>query len=136
MYTTHHRFKTHPTYQNNYRIFACNKYFFKMLFYFYLNLEKIHFFLMQIIHICFKQRHDPKVIEWVIVVLRQHSNFSAIPWWKQVTFQWDDDKIRFVLHQHAELDFSNAVSLKQQSTGRHVADTLFWFQPTSLCFYF
>jgi len=34
-------------------------------------------------------------------------------------FQWDDDEIRFVLDQHAELDFY-ASSLKQQSAGRHV----------------
>jgi hypothetical protein len=34
--------------------------------------------------------------------------------------QWDDDEVRFVLDQHAELDFYSASSLKQQSTGRHV----------------
>jgi hypothetical protein len=32
-----------------------------------------------------------------------------------------DDEIRFVLDQHAELDFNSASSLKQQSAGRHVA---------------
>ena len=36
-------------------------------------------------------------------------------------YQWEDDKIRFVLHKHAELDLYNASSLKQQSGGRHVA---------------
>ena len=36
-------------------------------------------------------------------------------------FQWDDDDVRFVLDQHAELDFYSASSLIQQSTGRHVA---------------
>jgi hypothetical protein len=36
-------------------------------------------------------------------------------------FQWDDDEVRFVLDQHAELDFYSASSLKQQSMGRHVA---------------
>ena len=36
-------------------------------------------------------------------------------------FQWDDDEVRFVLDQHAEIDFYSASSLKQQSTGRHVA---------------
>ena len=35
-------------------------------------------------------------------------------------FQWNDDDIRFVLDQHAELDFYSASSLKQQSAGRHV----------------
>ena len=36
-------------------------------------------------------------------------------------FQWDDDEVRFVLDQHAELDFYSASSLKQPSMGRHVA---------------
>ena len=36
-------------------------------------------------------------------------------------FQWDDDEVRFVLDQHAELDFYSASSLTQQSAGRHVA---------------
>ena len=35
--------------------------------------------------------------------------------------QWDVDEVHFVLDQHAELDFYNASSLKQQSAGRHVA---------------
>ena len=37
-------------------------------------------------------------------------------------FQWDDDdEVRFVLDQPAELDLYSASSLKQQSTNRHVA---------------
>jgi hypothetical protein len=36
-------------------------------------------------------------------------------------FQWDDDEVRFVLNQHAELDLYSAISLKQQSACRHVA---------------
>ena len=40
---------------------------------------------------------------------------------EQVNFQWDDDEVRFVLDQHAELDFYNAMSLKQQSAVRHMA---------------
>jgi hypothetical protein len=47
--------------------------------------------------------------------------FSAISWRKQVNFQWDDDEVRFVLDQHAELDFFSASSSKQQSAGRHDA---------------
>jgi hypothetical protein len=35
-------------------------------------------------------------------------DFSAISWREQVNFQWDDGEIRFVLDQHAELDFYNA----------------------------
>jgi hypothetical protein len=42
-------------------------------------------------------------------------------WLEQVNFQWDDDEVRFVLDQHAELDFYSASSLNQQSAGRHVA---------------
>jgi hypothetical protein len=61
--------------------------------------------------------------EWVIVALRQFSNFSAISWREQVNLQWDDndDEIHFVLDQHAELDFHSASSLKQQSVGKHAA---------------
>ena len=57
----------------------------------------------------------------MIVVLRQFSNFSSISWREQVNFQRDDDEVRFVLDQYAELDFYSTSSLKQQSTGRHVA---------------
>jgi hypothetical protein len=60
----------------------------------------------------------------VIVVKRQFSNFTAIAmsWREQVNFQWDDDdEVRFVLDQHAELDFYSTSSMKQQSAGRHVA---------------
>jgi hypothetical protein len=46
--------------------------------------------------------------EWVSVVYRQPSNFSAISWREQVNFQWDDNDVRFVLDQHAELDFFSA----------------------------
>ena len=53
-------------------------------------------------------------------------------WWKsnslslslgenKLIFQWDDDEDRFVLDQHAELNFYSASSLKQQSAGRQVA---------------
>jgi hypothetical protein len=50
-------------------------------------------------------------------------NFSAINlfWPEQVNFQLDDDEVRFVLDQHAELDFYSVSSLKQQSSDRHVA---------------
>ena len=34
---------------------------------------------------------------------------------------WDDDEVRSVLDQHAELNFYTASSLKQQSVGKHVA---------------
>jgi hypothetical protein len=44
-------------------------------------------------------------------------------------FQWDDDEVRFLLDQHAELDFYSNSSLKQQSgvdMSLH-SDTLFRF---------
>jgi len=49
------------------------------------------------------------------------SNFSAILYWEQVTFQWDDDEVHVVLDQHAYLDFYSASSTDQQSIGRLVA---------------
>jgi hypothetical protein len=57
--------------------------------------------------------------EWLL--LCQLSNFAVISCWEQVNIKWDDDKVRFVLDQHAELDFYSARSLKQQSTDRHGA---------------
>ena len=42
-------------------------------------------------------------------------------WFYQVYVQWDDDKVCFVLEQHAKLDFYGTSSLKQQSADRHVA---------------
>jgi hypothetical protein len=41
------------------------------------------------------------VREWLLF----YAYFSAISWWKQVNFQWDDDEARLVLDQHALLDF-------------------------------
>jgi len=42
-------------------------------------------------------------------------------WREQVSFQWADDEVRFVLDQHAELDYYSASLLKQQFGGRNVA---------------
>ena len=73
---------------------------------------------------CFSVFRDPELelmSERVIVAQRQFANLSAISWRKQDKFQWDDDEVRFVLDQHAGLDFCSASSLKQQSAGRHVA---------------
>ena len=58
------------------------------------------------------------------------SNRSRIHWFSAIScmaktsyFQWNDDDVRFVLDQHAELDYHSPSSLKQhvQSVGRHVA---------------
>jgi hypothetical protein len=54
-------------------------------------------------------------------ICKMFSTLSAISWREQVKFQWDDDVVRFVLDQYAELDFYSANSLKQQFAGRHVA---------------
>jgi hypothetical protein len=47
------------------------------------------------------------IIEWVsdCCLTPTQQFFSAISWWEQVNFQWDDDEVCFVLDQHAELDF-------------------------------
>jgi hypothetical protein len=42
------------------------------------------------------------VSEWLLFNV---NNFSAISWLEQVTFQWYDDEVSFVLDQHAELNF-------------------------------
>ena len=54
--------------------------------------------------------------DWLLLYVN-----SAMLQLEQVNFQWDDDEVRFVLDQHAGLDFHSASSLKQQSTGRYVA---------------
>ena len=42
--------------------------------------------------------------EWLLLTPNQQF-FSYVSWQEQVNFQWDDDEVRFVLDQHAELDF-------------------------------
>jgi hypothetical protein len=37
----------------------------------------------------------------VIVLYRQNEQFSAKSSQTQVIFQWDDDDVRFIQHQHA-----------------------------------
>jgi hypothetical protein len=59
-------------------------------------------------------RHVPCTLNWKSKFYSQYCR-------EQVNFQWDDDEVCFVLDQHAELDFYGASSLKQQSSGRHVA---------------
>ena len=53
----------------------------------------------------------------------------------KLIFNEDDDEVRLVQDQHAELDFDSASSLKQQSTGRHIAPRTHYSdsEPTSLC---
>jgi hypothetical protein len=61
------------------------------------------------------------MINFIRYNVRQFSNFSAISWRKQVSFQWDDDEVYFVLDPHAELNYHSTKALKQQSADRHVA---------------
>jgi hypothetical protein len=69
------------------------------------------------------------VISWRSVLLVEETGVSgennrpdASHWQTLSHFQWDDDdEVRFVLDQHAELDFYSASSLKQQFAVRHVA---------------
>ena len=53
--------------------------------------------------------------------LTQYEQFFSYIMARTSNIQWDDNDIRFVLDQHAELVFFSAISLKQQSTDRHVA---------------
>jgi hypothetical protein len=55
------------------------------------------------------------------MLFNANSVIFQLPWHEQVNFQWDDDEIRFVLDQHAYLDFHSVSSLKQQFADRHVA---------------
>ena len=57
----------------------------------------------------------------MIVVERQFSNFPAISWREQVSFRSKDNEVRFVLDQHAQLEFYSTSSLKQQTAGKPVA---------------
>ena len=68
-------------------------------------------------------------IDWVDVVLLLYfyEEIMSSEWVCGCNFRWNDDEVRFVLDQHAELDFYSASSLKQQSMLLH-SDTLFWFR--------
>ena len=48
------------------------------------------------------------------------SNYSAISWWEQVTFRWDDNDVHFVLSEHSLLDLYSAISLKNSAQVDHV----------------
>jgi hypothetical protein len=74
-------------------------------------------------YICESSFMSEWVSEWVsdCFFKRKLSKFAAISRREQGNFQWSDDKVRFVLDQHAELDLYSASSLKQQSADRHVA---------------
>jgi hypothetical protein len=71
------------------------------------NTEQIQF-----LNIIKKQK---QTYEWVSdCCLMPSQQFSAISWREQVNYQWDDDEVRFVLNQHADMSLHS--------------DTLFWFR--------
>ena len=61
---------------------------------------------------------------------RQLKNIQLYHGENKLNFQWDVDKVRFVLDAYVKLDFYIARSLKQQSADRHVVplDALSWFR--------
>jgi hypothetical protein len=79
----------------------------------------------------FSKTHMSRTLEWVSdCCLTPIQQFSAISWREQVNFQWDDDEVRFVLDQHAELVF---IVLAHWNNSPRVdmllhPDTLFWFR--------
>ena len=56
--------------------------------------------------------------EWLLFNANSAIFSTAMSWREQVNCQWDDYEVRFVLDQHAKLDFYSASSLKR--AGRHV----------------
>jgi hypothetical protein len=59
------------------------------------------------------------VIASVLASCAVDRGFEPRSWREKVNFQWDDDEVRFVIEQHAEL--YSASSLKQQSADKNVA---------------
>ena len=60
---------------------------------------------------------------------------SAISWREQVNFQSDDDDVRFILDQHADLDF-DSVNSRNNSPRIDMSSTrtyYFYSESTSLC---
>ena len=72
-----------------------------------------------------------RVREWLLLNATS-AIFSTISRREQVNFQWDDDEIRFVLDEHAELNLYSASSLKKDMSlhWTHYSDS----EPTSLAF--
>ena len=65
------------------------------------------------------------------------TQFSTISWREQVHFQWGNDEIRFVLDQHARLDFYIDRNNSQWIDMSPHSDTFSWLQAKrSLLFLF
>ena len=82
------------------------------------------------------QLHD-KNIYLCFYKIKGKQFYSYIMYLEQVTYQWDNEEIYFVLDQHAKLDFYSASSLKQQSVNiGHSSQTYYAdFKPNSFCSY-
>jgi hypothetical protein len=78
----------------------------------------VYFYFYQILN-TFHKLKSARVSERMM--FNTNSAIFSISWREQVNFERNDDEVRFVLDQHAELDFCSVSSLKQQSAGRHVA---------------
>ena len=59
------------------------------------------------------------IFEMTCVFVKNDQFFSYIMARKSY-IEWDDDDVRFILHQYAQSDVYSASSLKQQSAGRRV----------------
>ena len=60
-----------------------------------------------------------KVSEWLLFSANS-AIFQLYHGENKLIFQWDDDKVHFVLNQHAKLDLYGTSSLKQQSVDKRV----------------
>ena len=66
----------------------------------------------------------PLLIDWLSEWLLFNANSAIFQLYygkNKFIIKWDDDVVRFVLDQYAELNFYSASSLKQQSADRIVA---------------
>ena len=87
------------------------------------------------VRVCHERESDCVVVttigvnEWLLFNANS-AIVLAISWREQVNFQWDDDEVRFVLDQHAELDFIELAHCDNSpliDTSPH-SGTLSWFR--------
>jgi hypothetical protein len=70
-----------------------------------------------------------RVSEWLLFNTNSAIFQLYLTWREQVSFQWDDDEVRFVLDQHAELDFYSAHWNNSPWVVMLLhSDKLFWFR--------
>jgi hypothetical protein len=90
------------------------------------NKNPLHFYYLSTAYV-----HNIKTCEWVIIVLYQMSNLSAILWQEQVIIWWN--YVWFILDQYTELDvpetYSSIEVVTQSQTIYSAAE------PRGLCSY-